>query len=118
MYTFRSMLFLILVAKFIYFIFSVNKSKVTEPEWQDLKTKIETKSNDMFKMWIKSVISQLKQDLERNWMFDEKSRIESFAENNLKMMPAWDTIEISEQGEDDQVVKSKIRVPQHLSLPG
>ena len=33
-------------------------------------------------------------------------------------MPAWDTIEISEQGEDEQVIKSKIRVPQHLSLPG
>ena len=40
------------------------------------------------------------------------------AENDLKMMPAWDTIEISEQGEDEQVIKSKIRVPQHLSLPG
>ena len=42
----------------------------------------------------------------------------TFAENNLKMMPAWDTIEISEQGEDEQVIKSKIRVPQHLSMPG
>ena len=44
--------------------------------------------------------------------------LDLLAENDLKMMPAWDTIEISEQGEDEQVIKSKIRVPQHLSLPG
>ena len=72
----------------------------------------------MFKMWMKSAISLLKQDLERNFMLCEGSKVDSFAENNLEMMPSWDTIEISEQGEDEQVIKSKIRVPQHLSLPG
>ena len=96
----------------------MTKSKATEPEWQDLKTKMENKASDLFKVWIQSVISRLKRDLERKLMLCEGSENDTFAENNLKMMPAWDTIEISEQGEDDQVIKSKIRVPQHLSMPG
>ena len=51
----------------------MNKSKASEPEWQSLKTKMETKANEMFKMWIKRVILQLKQDLEQNLRLDEKS---------------------------------------------
>ena len=54
--------------------FSMNKSKASEPEWQSLKTKMETKANEMFKMWIKRVILQLKQDLEQNLRLDEKSK--------------------------------------------
>ena len=97
----------------------MTKSKATEPEWQDLKTKMENKANDLFKVWIQSEISRLKHHLERKLMLCEGSpEKDTFAENNLKMMSAWDTIEISEQGEDEQVIKSKIRVPQHLSMPG
>ena len=89
----------------------LNKSSTSkaEPEWQNLKLKLESKANDFFKLWISSVIKNLKEDLSK--------ALVNHPEANLKLMPAWDTIEISEQGEDDQIVKSKIRVPQHLSFP-
>lgn len=94
--------------------FSFNKSSLSsknnEPEWQALRTKLENKANDLFKTWIKSVTSRFEADL--------KSKLVNNAKTNLNMMLNWDSIEISEQGDEEgQVVKSKIRVPQHLSLP-
>ena len=38
------------------------------------------------------------------------------AENTFEILPAWDSIEISEEGEEGTVIKSTIRVPQHLSV--
>lgn len=89
--------------------YSFNKTKSNEPEWQALKTKFMDKANDLFKIWIASVSQQLETKL--------KEKLVNESKTNLNMMLNWDCIDISEQGEQGQVVKSKIRVPQHLSLP-
>ena len=98
-----------LLTNFSALYYAKSSSTKTEPEWQSLKSQLEQKANHLFKLWIESVTRQLRLDLDQSLVNDSL--------RNLEMMPAWDTIEISEKGEDGQVIRSKIRVPQHLSLP-
>ena len=82
----------------------ISSNKI-EPEWQEVKTKLEQKTSEIFRIWITKQKSNLK-----------LANLTNDPNDNLKLMLSWEIIEISEQGEDDQIVKSKIRVPQNLSL--
>ena len=64
----------------------------------------------MFNLWVTKVVQDFDNDFKDQW---------SLARSGFDagVMLKWDTIEISEQAEDGTEVKSKIKVPQNLSLP-
>ncbi len=82
--------------------------KKSDPEWQELKAKMEKESQTLFNFWVTGLV----QEFEKKLILG----LENSAENNLVQVPTWDSIEISEEAEDGKTVKSIIRVPQQLSL--
>ena len=87
----------------------ISSNKV-EPEWQNIKEKLVKTSNLMFNLWVTKVVQDFDKDFKDQW----SSASSGF---DAGVMLKWDTIEISEQAEDGTEVKSKIKVPQNLSLP-
>ena len=83
------------------------KASKVDPEWQTLKSKLDQEAETMFNLWIDQVIITFGQDLTEGLV--------NSPENNLANIPTWDSIEISEEGEDGSI-KSIIKVPQHLSV--
>ena len=86
----------------------ISSNKV-EPEWQNVKEKLVKTSNLMFNLWVTKVVQEFENDFKNQWSLSMTS--------SSSVMLKWDTIEISEQTDDDTEVKSKIKVPQNLSLP-
>ena len=79
----------------------ISSTKI-QPEWQNIKDKLVNTSNIMFNLWLSKVLQEFTNDFKTNW--------------KSKEMLKWDTIEITEHTEEKEV-KSKIEVPQNLSLP-
>lgn len=94
--------------------FCQNKSgKNSDPEWQDIKAKLDQESCRLYNIWIQTLRTELKANLEMGLVSSD-----SDAESDLKLFSVWESIEISEQDETGKTLKSTIRVPQNLSLNG
>ena len=91
---------------FVYNHTPLKASKV-DPEWQSLKTKLDQEAENLFNLWIDQVILTFGQDLTEGMV--------NSPENSLANIPTWDSIEISEEGEEGSI-KSIIKVPQNLSV--
>ena len=79
-----------------------------DPKWTEIKSKLESESIRMFKVWIKLLNEDLRDYLSRSLAEDDAILVQ--------IIPAWDNIEISEEAEEGVEVKSKILVPQHPSM--
>ena len=79
-----------------------------DPVWLGVKKRVEHESIKTYNLWIDS----LAQDL--SWQLSETLKDDPVT--LLKILPAWDIIEISEEGDSGDKVKSKIKVPQHISV--
>ncbi len=81
-----------------------------DPQWTKLRTTLEEKSCAAFKRWLSALTLDLHASLEQDFSDEDPDAL-------LQLFAAWDAIDISEEGEDGKSVKSRIRVPQHPSVP-
>merc|ERR1719245_2065683 len=45
-----------------------------------------------------------------------KANLTNTVKDNLNMLPQWEAVEISEEGEDNKQIKSTIRIPNQISV--
>jgi hypothetical protein len=80
----------------------------TDPAWTELKAKLDFESVRAFGKWTGKLAKLLEVNLEAAFFGSD--------DDLFKILPAWDDISISEQGEDGTALQSTIRVPLHLSI--
>ncbi|TRY75813.1 hypothetical protein TCAL_07009 [Tigriopus californicus] len=85
------------------------KTLKVDPQWGDVKEKLELESCRIFRFWITALMIDLKSALSLALRTNQDPRL-------LHIFGAWETIEISEQGEESEPVKSTIKVPQAPSI--
>jgi hypothetical protein len=89
---------------------SSSSSGKSDPEWQEMKAKLEEKAKQLFSQWVQSQVAILKSDI-------TESLTTCNGSNSMAIMPTWDNIEISEEAEEGgKTLTSTIRVPQQLSV--
>ena len=87
----------------------INKtSSEVNTRWIKIKEEFMDMCSFLFISWINCLGSTLKKVL--------KQKLENNYEANLNLLPQWETVEISEEGEDGKHVTSVIRVPNQISI--
>lgn len=85
------------------------KTLKVDPQWAAVKEKLELESCRIFRFWITALMIDLKSALSLTLRTEDNPQL-------LHIFSAWETIEISEQGEESEPVKSTIKVPQAPSV--
>ena len=86
------------------------QTSTLDAEWCGMLKAFHTMSCHVFTDWIRETqLPQFRQQMQEYLSFD--------AESDLKhVLPEWDAVDISEEGEDGNVLQSTIRVPCQISL--
>ncbi|XP_076341295.1 conserved oligomeric Golgi complex subunit 1-like isoform X2 [Tachypleus tridentatus] len=89
---------------------STNIRKVEETYWEEVKSQLLTQSASLFGVWAKNLVKTLCGELEMKLLGVSPVSI-------LSSVLEWEEIEIQEETEGGQTVKSTIQIPLQVSLP-
>jgi len=90
---------------------SIKSSKVSDERHQKLKEVNESlvkTCSFLLTSWIEMIGTIMVNQL--------KANLTNAVKDNLNMLPQWEAVEISEQGEDNNQIKSTIRIPGQISV--
>ncbi|XP_042227965.1 conserved oligomeric Golgi complex subunit 1-like isoform X2 [Homarus americanus] len=84
-------------------------SKVESESWTKLRSELQETSCRLFGFFLKSLTSGLHTELKTYLLTEVSSGVAA----SIKAFPTWDMVDIEEEGESGNVVKSSIHVPAH-----